>query len=193
MSAITKELEMEAYACIWEWVIETLNDTVRERMPLDEYREGVGMVQLRHDMMPFAEHLHNAYLAATPGQVDSISFDWEFTPWFCENCISWSSMTSPTLRPHWRKLVHRDWGEFDNDQARSEGWYLCPLQCEIRSYGFNTDHHRKTLVLVLSRARNGSKYHQRALSEVRKTGGPGWERIRDIAFGMGITNPYQII
>ncbi|WP_152972449.1 hypothetical protein [Aliiroseovarius crassostreae] len=118
---MTKELELEAAMVIWEEIDNCSQQyqsaqTTGEQLEayivaLGAYRDAVGTAQLRNDAMPFIEPLHIAWeLAYRQGEIAE-SFDWDFTPWFVANCISFSEQ-GLSLKPDWQNRA-RTYGAKD--------------------------------------------------------------------------------
>lgn len=88
---MTDTLRMEAAMCLWEAVLE------EDRFP--EHRQKVGAVQFRHDIMTLVEPLHVGW-AVCDGE-KHCPFDWEFCPWYLDNCVDPEDLT---LFPNWLEL-----------------------------------------------------------------------------------------
>lgn len=107
----TKELELEAAMIIWEEINnlsqQRLSAQTTEKQPqayaiaLSAYRDAVGTVQLRNDVIPFIEPLQIAWELALQKSYLVGSFDWDFTPWFVANCINFSEQ-GLSLNPDWQ-------------------------------------------------------------------------------------------
>lgn len=109
---MTPELLMEAAMCLWEaWMEAETGSAHHQTMNLyDAYRDEVGTVQLRHDLMRLVPAVHigwsvysTAYVSAATDMPCLDPFDWEFVPWFLENCVEIDPRFL-SLRPGWLDL-----------------------------------------------------------------------------------------
>lgn len=104
LQPMTDELLMEAAMCLWEAFIE-LEGSEQHGGPLGPYRDKIGTVAVRHDLMNLVEPLHIGWriheLAA--GDAVACPFDWEFTPWFLENCVEFHAEGYAVLNPTWEQ------------------------------------------------------------------------------------------
>jgi hypothetical protein len=99
---ITKELELEAALCAWEHLLEVY----RNNPDGFDYLGGAG--QARMICAELAPAIHYGYHIAN---VDDKchAFDWDFVPWFMENCVVWDDKMiyvhrRPDLVPNWVEL-----------------------------------------------------------------------------------------
>jgi hypothetical protein len=100
---MTDTLKLEAAMVLWE----IANDIAASEQETDSgrnlcaYRESVGTVQLRHDTMALIEPLHLAWhIAYRQGEIAE-SFDWDFTPWFLQNCVNTDPVRGYELAQNW--------------------------------------------------------------------------------------------
>lgn len=90
LTPLNDTLRMEAAMCLWEAI---------DGQPFaEQYRQQVGAAQLRHDVMEFVEAVHVGWhcheLATQAADVYTLCpFDWEFVPWFVQNCVDWETCT----------------------------------------------------------------------------------------------------
>ena len=98
---MTPELMMEAAMTLWEAVLEgeIIED---QKLALRAYKDRVGTVQLRHDIMTIVPMLHigwQVHWIAAEG--DLCVFDWEFVPWFLNACADIDLTNGLTVKPDW--------------------------------------------------------------------------------------------
>lgn len=91
MTPFTREIELEAAMCAWEHAQTNIN-----------WEHGAG--QLRYCCGNLAEAIHIGYCAA--GEPDDVAYDWEFVPWFLDNCVIWDTPQAtvygfPDLKLDW--------------------------------------------------------------------------------------------
>ena len=79
--------DMEAAACMWEYVLAALRRHRESRNPWDEYREAYGMAQLRATVIRHAPTLELAYQEAVTNGYDK-DFDWQFVPKYMEDHVT---------------------------------------------------------------------------------------------------------
>jgi len=104
------ETQMEAAMCLWEAWMAAETGNVRAQTLYDAHRDGVGTVQLRHNLMALVPAVHIGWAVYEVGYespANAISclfpFDWEFVPWFLENCVEIDPRFL-SLRPGWLDL-----------------------------------------------------------------------------------------
>lgn len=85
---MTDTLRMEAAMCLWEAVIEH-----------ELFELGQGTVARRHAVMALADPLHLGWTLVNKDQM--APFDWEYTPWFLENCVDPRTITP---FPNWMEI-----------------------------------------------------------------------------------------
>lgn len=95
------ELMMETAMTLWEVVLEGEIGS-SQAASLRAYRDRVGTVQLRHDIMAIVPMLHigwHVHWIAAEG--DLCVFDWEFVPWFWNACVDIDLTSGLTVKPDW--------------------------------------------------------------------------------------------
>ena len=80
---MTDTLRMEAAMVLWEEFDRISQITAS---PAKFFRESVGTNEARHDIMELVEPLHLGW--GVCDQDAMCAFDWEFTPWFMANCVT---------------------------------------------------------------------------------------------------------
>lgn len=80
-------IELEAAACMWEYVLRALRRHRETRNPWDEYRDAYGMVPLRCAVIKHAPQLFKAYEAALANGYDK-NFDLDFIPQYMEDHVT---------------------------------------------------------------------------------------------------------
>lgn len=80
---MTDTLKMEAAMVLWE-EFDRISQIMAHTAKF--YREGVGSVAARHDLMALVEPLHLGWQVCDDEVM--CPFDWEFTPWFLANCVT---------------------------------------------------------------------------------------------------------
>ena len=79
--------QLEAAACMWEYVVRELRRHRDARNPWDEYREGYGMVPLRCAVIRHAPELFAAYEEAIKNGYEK-DFDRDFIPKYMEDHVT---------------------------------------------------------------------------------------------------------
>ena len=95
----TKEIELEAAMCAWEatWSRDSF-----------VWEDGSG--QLRLCCGALAEAIHIGYCVANvDDRLDGFAYDWDFAPWFMDNCVKWDNDAAcihgePELVDNWLDL-----------------------------------------------------------------------------------------
>lgn len=106
---------IEVAQCVWEAVNDRLggasNDDVVEKI-----RESIGTAELRGQLRDVA--LLNAcdkgwdIVSEERDELLFDNFDWEFVPWFLDNCVYWDTETSNvSLRDNWKEICQGKAGE----------------------------------------------------------------------------------
>lgn len=104
---MTDTLLMEAAMVLWE---EYIAAEAREWKanpgvggPLTAYRDPIGTVAVRHDIMGVVPALHIGWHLHEKAAGDSVlsPFDWEFAPWFLANCLEFDPHGWIDLKPDW--------------------------------------------------------------------------------------------
>lgn len=95
----SKEIELEAAMCAWEaaWRPEDF-----------EWEEGAGQLRLCCGAISYAIHIGYC-VANVDDRLDGYAYDWEFVPWFINNCVKWDSEAAfiygtPQLVDNWVEL-----------------------------------------------------------------------------------------
>jgi len=78
---------LEAAACMWEYVLETLRRHRETRNPWDEYREAYGMAGLREKVILHAREMETHYQEAVANGYDK-DFDWQYVPKYMEDHVT---------------------------------------------------------------------------------------------------------
>lgn len=99
---MSETLLLEAAMCLWEAFTEAWCDDFPNGS-LSLYRDKVGTVQARHDLMPHCATLHIAWHVHELHAKEDVlvPFDWEFAPWFLRNCLEFSPEGWIALKPDW--------------------------------------------------------------------------------------------
>lgn len=83
---LTAELRVEAAMCAWEHLLERYRDNP------DGFDDLGGTGQARMLCAELAPAIHYGYhVASVDDRIGGHSFDWDFVPWFLDNCVVWDS------------------------------------------------------------------------------------------------------
>jgi len=94
---------VEASLCAWEHMLESGYDF--------ELLGGTGNARLC--CVSLGPKISEGYHIANKGdRMDGYAFDWEFVPWFMENCVIWDTAKAfihadPDLKPDWREMCKK--------------------------------------------------------------------------------------
>ena len=97
---MSRELELEGAMVLWE---EMLDVRAKEKSPYEspmgQFWDNLGTVSVRHEIMPLIGPLHVAWHVHYQNNGDMVSYDWEFTPWFLKECVTWHARHGAKVRP----------------------------------------------------------------------------------------------
>jgi len=81
--------EVHTAMCIWEEVLDRLNDDYAPQNKWETYRSNFGTATLRQHVIEFARPIEDAWEAMHPDEFDD-PFDWEFVPLFLDVCVTYT-------------------------------------------------------------------------------------------------------
>lgn len=80
LSNLWSTLEMEAALCVWEWLCDITVNTDEPHPAWQEYREGIGSAELRHESMLIGKFVLQVYNLTPDWWRETGSYDWELVP-----------------------------------------------------------------------------------------------------------------
>ena len=96
-------IKTEAALCAWEHLLET-------RENFDDLN-GVGQARMCCTSLGYAIHIGYC-IANVDDRLDGYAYDWDFVPWFIDNCVVWETADAtlrgePLLRDDWVDLCRK--------------------------------------------------------------------------------------
>lgn len=87
MADVFTEIEVEAALCLWEAVLDKRQD---ER--IDEAFSNHGAFAMRGFAMGWVKHSERMWKALGDAS-DGVTYDWEYCPFYIDQCIDWTDCT----------------------------------------------------------------------------------------------------
>lgn len=99
--AYPSSLQIEAAQCIWEHILEN-------RKHFDPFFKELGSAEFRDRLRD--PQILDACCAGWDSltqdeQEDFAAYDWEYVPWFVDNCLQWDDPKSVMLKPDWLHIL----------------------------------------------------------------------------------------